>query len=111
MTNRTNISWVLVGVRPRNEEKLEENVLQRLLEETFKEGKMYTLFLCGTEIDKTGTLEEMEEGFETVSSQLEEYKEGDYCIISKHDEADLLFLPTIIKDDDVEEISGDTTNM
>ena len=104
------ISWVLIGVRPKSDEKIEEKVLQKILNEAFDEERVYHLFLCGNEIDKTGSLEEMEEGFKTVSSQVDDYKEGDYCIISKHEDGDLLFLPTIIEND-VKKIGGNINNM
>ncbi len=97
MDNQSEISWVLVGVRPVKNEKLEEGVLEKILNKSFSEDKIYHLFLCGTEIDKTGTLHEMEEAFKLLQLEMNEYKEGDFCIISKHEEADLLFLPTILK--------------
>lgn len=95
----SDVSWVLVGVRPRTEEKIEEEVLQRLMVESFQVEKKYALFLCGTQMDKIGSLDEMEEGFRMIKANLEEYKDGDYCIISEHEEADLLFLPTYIEED------------
>ena len=108
----SDVSWVLVGVRPRTEEKLPEEVLQKLMVESFMDDRIYKLFLCGTEIDKSGNLDEMEEGYKLLRKSMEEYKDGDYCIISRHDEADLLFLPTEIDgDDDVKEIGGDTDSL
>jgi hypothetical protein len=90
------ISWVLVGVRPRGDEPLQEEVLHKIMEESFQEDRTYSLFLCGTEVDKTGTLEEMEEGYRMIKKGVEDYTEGDYCIISKHDEGDLLFMPAVL---------------
>ncbi len=110
MNNTSNVSWVLVGVRPRTEDKIEEEVLQRLLVESFQDDRTYKLFLCGAEIDKTGNLDEMEEGFNLLRKNMKEYKDGDYCIISTHDEADLLFMPTELEDN-VEEIGGNTNNL
>jgi hypothetical protein len=101
--NTSEISWVLVGVRPRTEQPLEEAVLHKILQESFEENRTYTLFLCGTEVDKSGTLDEMEEGFRKIKDGVEEYSEGDYCIISKHEEGDLLFMPAIIEEDDLKE--------
>jgi hypothetical protein len=100
------ISWVLVGVRPRTEQPLEEVVLNKILQESFEENRIYNLFLCGTEVDKTGTLDEMEEGFRMIKNGVEDYSEGDYCIISKHDEGDLLFMPAIIEEGDLKETPG-----
>lgn len=108
--NISDVSWVLVGVRPRNEEKLEEEVLQKLMVESFQPERKYTLFLCGTQMDKSGTLDEMEEGFRMIKTNLEEYKDGDYCIISEHEEADLLFLPTYVEED-AQDVSGDTNSL
>ena len=110
MNNVSNVSWVLVGVRPRTEEKLPEEILQKILEEAFQPERTYKLFLCGAEIDKEGTLHEMEEGYKLLKKQMEEYKEGDYCIISVHEEADLLFLPTEIEDN-AKDLSGNIDSM
>ena len=101
----SNISWVLVGVRPNTSEPASEETVQKMLMEAFLPGKIYKLFLCGVEVDKEGNLEEMEEGFLMLKSKMEEYNDGDYCIISQHEEGNLLFLPTII-DDDVKDFSG-----
>jgi hypothetical protein len=109
-SNISNVSWVLVGVRPRTEEKLEEEVLQKLMVESFLPERTYKLFLCGAEVDKAGTLDELEEGYKLLKKSMEEFKDGDYCIISVHEEADLLFLPTELEDD-VEEVSGNTDSV
>jgi hypothetical protein len=108
--NVSDVSWVLVGVRPRTEEKLEEEVLQKLMVESFQNERSYGLFLCGVQVDKKGSLDEMEEGFRMIKQNLEEYKDGDYCIISEHEEADLLFLPTIIEEN-AQDISGNIDSM
>ena len=107
----SDVSWVLVGVRPRTEEQLPEEVLQKLMVESFMDDRIYKLFLCGTEIDKTGNLDEMEEGYKLLRKSMDEYKDGDYCIISSHDEADLLFLPTELEENDAKEISGNTDSV
>ena len=108
MENTSNISWVLVGARPASEEEtFTEEVLQKLMNESFDEKRLYSLFLCGAEMDKTGTLEEMETGFILVMKSFKEYKEGDYCIIAKHDEGDLLFLPIIDEEKEEEKEEKD----
>lgn len=109
-SEESDVSWVLVGVRPRDEEKLPEETLQRMMEDSFSEGKVYKLFLCGVEVDKEGTLDEMEEGFKMVKKNMDEYNDGDYCIISRHEEGDLLFLPVILEDD-AKEVSGNTDSL
>ena len=101
----SNISWVITGVR--TEDKISEERLQELMVEAFLPDRIYHLFLCGSELEKEGTLVEMEEGFLMIKSQVEEYNEGDYCIISKHEGADLLFLPVIMDDENAEDFRGD----
>ena len=107
----SSVSWALVGVRPFGEEPLSDAVVHKMLMEAFLEGKTYKLFLCGTEVDKTGTLVEMEEGYLLLKKNMEEYNDGDYCIISSHDEGSLLFLPTQIEESDVKDLSGNIDNL
>ena len=104
------VSWVLVGVRPAGDEALAEDVISRMLTEAFEEKRAYKLFLCGVEVDKQGTLTEMEDGYLLLKSQLKEYKDGDYCIISTHVEGSLLFLPTELEEN-AKNIIGDTDHM
>lgn len=110
MEKQSNVSWVLVGVRPKNEEQLDEATLNKMAMEAFMEGKIYKLFLCGTEVDKSGTLIEMEDGYNLIKKNLEEYKDGDYCIISSHEEGNLLFMPKEIEDN-AEDLIGNTDNL
>lgn len=105
------VSWALVGVRPHEEGSLPDEIVHKMTMEAFLEGKIYKLFLCGTEVDKTGTLAEMEEGYLLLKKNMEEYRDGDYCIISSHDEGSLLFLPTQIDETDVKDFSGDIDNL
>jgi hypothetical protein len=110
MAEISKYSWVLVGVRPLTEEKLPQESLERMLAEAFIPEKTYTLFLCGAEIDKVGTLAEMEEGLEVLKSGMEDYKDGDYCIISQHEEGSLLFLPMEMEATD-ENLGGDPDSL
>ena len=103
-------SWVLVGVRPSSEDQLSEETAQKMLTEAFLPGRSFTLFLCGAEIDKQGTLEEMEDGLEILMKGMEDYNHGDYCIISKHEEGNLLFMPLEPEEENAQEISGDTNH-
>ena len=111
MEKQSNVSWVLVGVKPTGEEQLEEKVLHKMNMEAFMPDRTYKLFLCGIEVDKTGTLVEMEEGYELLKKNLEEYNDGDYCIISSHEEGSLLFLPIEIKEEDAKNLIGNTNNI
>lgn len=97
--NISDINWVLVGMRPNKEENPTEEMMSTILDDAFKPEATYSLFLCGAEIDKTGTLEELEQGFRMILDGFEEYNEGDYCIIHKHEEADLLFMPVLASDE------------
>ena len=101
-------SWVLVGIRPVSEEQISEETAQRMLAEAFLPGRTFTLFLCGAEIEKQGTLEEMEEGLTILMDGMKDYNVGDYCIISKHEEGNLLFMPLEPEEENAQEISGDT---
>ena len=103
-------SWVLVGVRPSTEDTISEETAQKMLTEAFLPGRSFTLFLCGAEIDKQGTLEEMEDGLEILMKGMEDYNHGDYCIISKHEEGNLLFMPLEPEEENAQEISGDTNH-
>jgi len=100
------ISWVLVGVRPKGDEPLQQATFEKILEESFQENRTYSLFLCGTEVEKTGTLEEMEEGYKMIKDGVKDYSEGDYCIISRHDEGDLLFVPAFFDEESEKETSS-----
>lgn len=97
MGKQSSISWILVGVKPKDKLDIDNESLSKLLRDSFNLDSIFTLFLCGTEVDKTGNLVEMEDGYEMIKTSLKEYVEGDYCIIAKHTEADLLFMPTEIK--------------
>ena len=92
MENQSKVGWALAGVRTDKEMTKEE--ISKLLNESFLPEKKFTLFLCGEEMpDKTGTLDQMEEGLDLLKAGMEDYEVGDYAIISKHEEADLLFVP------------------
>jgi hypothetical protein len=92
------VSWVLVGVRANNETPVTEEQMTKMVNEAFIEGKRYTLFLCGEEVDKSGDLKEMEDGYYLLKAGMKDYKDGDYCIISTHPEGSLLFLPKEIEE-------------
>jgi len=86
--------WVLTGTKPVKEGTvLTEDQIKEMLEVAFKEGSKFQLFLCGAMIDRTGTLEEMEDGLKLIIAESEDYKPGDYCIISSHEYGSLLFMP------------------
>ena len=91
--NISNVSWVLVGVRPVDTEvELTEEMLGIAMQEAFKENNRYKLFLCGADVNKEGTLEELEIGYHMVKQDVEEFADGDYCIIYNHPLVDLLFM-------------------
>lgn len=94
LMEKSDVSWVLVGIRPNGETKIHPDILSELLRESFKPERVFHLFICGAEVEKKGTLEEMEKGYYMVKNSLDEYREGDYCVISRHSEGDLLFMPT-----------------
>lgn len=100
--------WALSGYRTATEgEKLEDDVIEKMITEAFLPGKNYELFLCGALVGKSGTLEEMEDGLDLIISSMEDYTPGDYCIISNHESGKLLFLP--IKPEDYDkDFSGNT---
>lgn len=93
LNNISNISWILVGVRPVDEQiELTEDMLNIAMTEAFKENNKYKLFLCGADVEKEGTLEELEIGYHMVKQEVEEFTDGDYCIIYNHPLVDLLFM-------------------
>lgn len=98
MEKKSKYSWALVGIRCPGEEKPDEQEVQKMLEESFLPGKLFQLFLCGAEVDKSGTLEEMEDGLDLIIEKMTDYHEDDYGIISLHEKGSLLFLPIIEKD-------------
>lgn len=101
MEKLSKYSWVLIGHQPNDtSNKPDEHTLARMLELAFEPGREFSLFLCGAFVDKTGTLEMMEEGLDLLIEKMEDYQEGDYCIVSKHPEGNLLFLPIENKEDD-----------
>ena len=127
MENESKIHWVLTGIRVKgaepeivegeavlpDDQKLPQEIVNKLLVEAFMPGKRYKLFLCGAMVEKDGNLEEMEEGYHTLLEGMEDYQYGDYGIISEHEEADLLFMPAELSDEEIAEInaqdlSGDT---
>lgn len=89
------LTWVLVGVRPSNPDTpISQEQSQKMLMEAFLPEKLYKLFLCGQEVpDKPATLKEMEDGYFLIRAGLPDYEIGDYCIISSHEEGNLLFAP------------------
>jgi hypothetical protein len=92
MENQSKVGWALAGVR--TQEEISQEEISKLLTESFLPEKKFTLFLCGEELpEKTGTLEEMEVGLSVLKAGMEDYEVGDYAIISRHDEVDLLFVP------------------
>ncbi len=101
-------SWVLVGIRPTEGDTIPEENVQRMLAEAFLPERTFSLFLCGAEIDKQGTLEEMEAGLDLLVQGMDDYNIGDYCIISKHEEGSLLFMPLEPEEENAKEISGDS---
>lgn len=100
MENVSKYDWVLIGTKSVNEnEKLSEDQIQKMLKEAFLPEREFQLFLCGAIIDKYGTLETMETGLDLIKEKMNNYREGDYCIISSHDEGSLLFFPITKQDD------------
>jgi len=91
--------WALVGSQSNTEEPLNEDQITSMLDVAFLPEKTFQLFLCGAVIDRFGTLEEMEDGLDLIIEQSEDYGLGDYCIISKHDIGNLLFIPLKIEND------------
>jgi hypothetical protein len=108
MENQSKISWVLVGIRSKNEgEQVEKEVAEKMLSEAFLPGKIYQLFLCGALVeDKSGTLEEMENGYKILLAGMEDYEYGDYGIISTHEEGNLLFMPVELSDEEIQQIDA-----
>lgn len=94
MEKLSKYSWVLIGYKSKTEdEKLTDEDLEKLTQEAFISGKVFQLYLCGAFVDKSGTLEQMEEGLDLILGKMTDYHEGDYCIVSDHENGNLLFLP------------------
>jgi hypothetical protein len=90
------ISWALAASKIKDSylEKFSEEILiQKMLQEAFDPGKFYKSMICGEEIEKYGVLEDMERVFTMMKEGVEDFQEGDFCIISTHEEGQLLFLP------------------
>jgi len=111
MENPSNISWALVGVKPKGE-KISEEDMEKMLLEAFLPEKKFIPFICGAAVEsRTGTLEEMENGYNLlkIGSEDYEYQEGDFCIISEQSEGSLLFVPVEIEEN-VKDVSGNTSD-
>lgn len=90
----SNIGWAFAAVKVKNgEEFLDEDTANRLLQEAFEEDRSYKVILCGAVIDKPGNLLEMETAYNLLKTEMPDYQQSDFAIISEHDEADLLFIP------------------
>lgn len=88
------ISWALIGTRSKTTGKqLSHEQVESMMSEAFSEGRIFKLFLCGEVINKEGSLKEMEEGYTLVKTSMSSYEEGNYCIISEHEDGDLLLIP------------------
>ena len=124
MEQQSKISWVLTGINSKEaDNKLEEQEIQEMLNNSFLEDSKFTLFLCGSLVeDKTGTLEEMEDGYVLIRYNMEEFQYGDYGIVSYHEKGSLLFMPFEMTDEQIEEVgqlghinakdlSGNTDNL
>ena len=110
MEEISTVNWVLSGVKP-PDGKLEimDDVLQMITLEAFMPEKKYDLYLCGEVIpDKTGTLQEMEDAYKLLKSELKEYEFGDFGIVYTHDAGNLLFFPI---DTDDENLGGNTDTL
>jgi hypothetical protein len=110
MEKLSKLSWTLVGVRPTEgspDGKLEEETIQKMLNEAFEDGKTYDLFLCGEVVqDKKAALPEMEDGYFMLKAGMPELEYGDYGIISSHEEGDLLFVATELDEETISQINA-----
>jgi hypothetical protein len=103
----SDISWILIATQINTDsaEKYPLEILtQKMMQEAFQPGKFFKSLICGEEIEKYGILDDMEKAFTMMSQGVEEFQEGDFCIISSHDEGRLVFLPIILDMDEVEEV-------
>ena len=102
MEKQSKISWVLVGIRPKNEgEQIPEDVAEKMLQEAFFPEKKFQLFICGALIEKFGTLEACEEGYYMMRKEMQDYEYGDYGIVSLHEEGNLLFMPIELSEEQI----------
>ena len=93
-TMESSLGWALAGIKVKTgEEFLDEELSQQLLIESFKDDAVYKVFLCGAVIEKTGSLQEMEDAYHLLKAGMEDFDHSDFAIIVEHDEADLLFIP------------------
>ena len=116
MENKSSdVAWALIGVSPSAQgSKIEEETMVKMMEEAFQEGRKFTLFLCGHVIEeKKATLAEMEEGYNLIRNEMEDYEYGDYGIISVHEEGNLLFFPIEPFEDkeNAKDLGGNTDNL
>ena len=90
LMEKSDVSWVLVGIRPNGETKIHPDILSELLRESFKPERVFHLFICGAEVEKKGKLEEMAQLLKTGSHmefeklKLEsdirpQFPEAEYC--------------------------------
>jgi hypothetical protein len=94
--NENEVSWALVATKLKDEylEKYNEEVLeQKMLQEAFQPGRFFKSMICGEEIEKYGILEDMERVYCMMKEGVEDLEAGDFCIISVHEEGQLLFIP------------------
>ena len=90
---KSKYSWVLIGTKDEDGKEIPKERAEELILESFGDDKIFQLFLLGNHVEKFATLPEMEEGLELVISEMKDYEESAYCIISKHKEGELLFCP------------------
>ena len=96
MTQTDGISWALVAtkINKTHLEKYPEDALeQKMLQEAFQPGRFFKSMLCGEEVEKYGVLEDMEKAYSILRENVDDFEVGDFCIISTHEEGQLLFLP------------------
>lgn len=89
---KSEYSWVLIGSKGVDGDLSLEKI-DELTRNSFNDDSTFQLYLLGNHIEKFGTLEEMEGGLNLVIEEMDEYEEGAYCIISEHEEGQLLFCP------------------
>ena len=107
MEEISNVNWVLSGIRPPNDKlEIDDEVVKMIMLEAFMPGKKFDLYLCGEVVDnKSCTLQEMEDGYALLKSELKDYKFGDFGIVCTHTDGNLLFFPI---DQTDENFSGNT---
>ena len=93
---KSKYNWAHIGTSYTKEKEnlnVSDELMERLIRESFIEGRIFYLVIYGLKTKETGSLSDIENGFDLFKKESNNYRHGSYCILSRHEEIDLLFAP------------------